>query len=78
MSNKTKKQLKEEISQLHRDIGELIRNPDSMESIGIKFRYQFRQDFIKIIMYGSILPKSTIVGTPFSMSLIDNHMTKPE
>ena len=59
MRKQTKKQLKEEIAQLHRDIGELIRNPDSMESIGIKFRYQFRQDFIKMVMYGSTVLNKT-------------------
>lgn len=54
MSKRTKKQLKEEIIQLHKDIGELIRNPNSMESLGIKFRWQFKQDFIKIVMYGKV------------------------
>ena len=57
MSKKTKKQLKEEVIQLHKDIGELIRDPNSIESLGIKFRYQFRQDFIKIVMYGEVSRK---------------------
>ena len=66
---KTKKQLREEIVQLRRDIAELIDNPNSMESLGIKFRYNFRKDLIKVIMHGTLLPKSTIVGTRFSLTL---------
>ena len=64
MSKKTKR-LKKEIKQLHKDIGELIRDPNSIESLGIQFRYQFRQDFIKMIMYGTVVNnpvKSRIIG----------------
>ena len=68
---KIKKQLREEIVELHRDIAELIENPNSMESLGIKFRYNFRKDFVKVMKYGGILPKSTIVGTRFSITLDD-------
>lgn len=64
MSKKTKK-LKEEIRQLHQDITALIENPNSMESLGVKFRYQFRKDFIKVVMYGTVVNnsvKSNIIG----------------
>ena len=64
MSKKTKK-LKEEIRQLHQDIAALIENPNSMESLGVKFRYQFRKDFIKVVMYGTVVNnsvKSNIIG----------------
>lgn len=64
MSKKTKK-LKEDIRQLHQDIAALIENPNSMKSLGVKFRYQFRQDFIKVIMYGTVVNnpvKSNIIG----------------
>ena len=65
MSKKTKK-LKEEIRQLHQNIAALIENPNSIESLGVKFRYQFRKDFIKMVMYGS----PNITGKVYSGRII--------
>jgi hypothetical protein len=47
-----KKELKEKINQLYRDINELITNPDSYKSLEIKFRHQFRKDFATMVMLG--------------------------
>ena len=66
MSKKTKK-LKEEIRQLHQDIAALIENPNSIDSLGVKFRYQFKKDFIKMVMYG------TVVNNPFKSNIIGEY-----
>ena len=71
MSKKTKR-LREEIKQLHQDIGELISNPNSIESLGIKFRYQFKQDFIRVVMFGA----PDITCRPCSGRIISSLMKK--
>lgn len=57
-----KKDLIEKVAQLESDLMELVLNPNSVKSLGIKINYQFKHDAEKFLWQGDVNKKQNFDG----------------